>query len=114
MLIIPKFNANTLGIGLLDVLWKVIEAIIDTHIKKAVTFHYILHGFCSGRVMGTAIMDLNLAKYLACVYQDPLLLVFLYLRKLYDNLDQFRILHNLEGYGAGPKMRGILAELWER
>ena len=36
--------------------------------------------------------------------QDPPLLVFLDLRKIYNNLDSGRILQNLEGYGAGQKM----------
>ena len=45
--------------------------------------------------------------------QDPLLLVFLDLRKEYDNLDQVRLLKTLEGYGTGPKIRVMLAEFWE-
>ena len=44
---------------------------------------------------------------LASVDQDPLSLVLLDLIKLYDNLDCGRLLKTLEGYGAGPKMRGI-------
>ena len=46
--------------------------------------------------------------------QDPLFLVFLNLIKAYDNLDYGRILKTLERYRAGPKMRGIVAELWAR
>ena len=45
--------------------------------------------------------------------QDPLFLVFLDLRKEHENLDCGRLLKTLEGYGAGPKMRDILAEFWE-
>ena len=48
------------------------------------------------------------------VYQYQLLLVFLDLRKDYDNLDHVRPLKTLEGYGTGSKMRVILAELWAR
>ena len=47
--------------------------------------------------MGTDIMELNLAQDLASVYHDPILLVFLYLRKLYENLDNGRLLNTLEG-----------------
>ena len=50
------------------------------------TFHDILHGFCTGRGVGTAIMEINLVQELAIVDQYPILLVLLYLCKTYDNL----------------------------
>ena len=90
------------------------EAIIDTHINRAMMFHGVLHVFRAKRGTGTAIMELKIAQELASVYQDLILLVFLGLRKAYDNLDHGRLLKTLEGYGAGPKMRGILAEFWAR
>ena len=90
------------------------EAIIDTCINKAVKFHDFLHRFCAGRRTGTAIMELKLVQELASVDQDTLFLVFLDLRKEYDNLDHDQLLKTLEGYGAGPKMRGILEEFWVR
>ena len=64
--------------------------------------------FCTGRGTGTATVELKLAQELASVYQDPILLIFLDLRKMYDNLDRVRILKTSEGYGVGPKMWGIL------
>ena len=57
-------------------------------------------------------MYLKLVQELAIVDQDPLFLVFLNLRKLYENLDQGQLLKTLKGYRAGPKMRGMLAEFW--
>ena len=57
-------------------------------------------------------MELKLVQELTGVDQDPLLLVFLEPRKSYDNLDHGGLLKTLERYRAGPKMRGILAELW--
>ena len=48
------------------------------------------------------------------MYQESIFLVLLDLIKAYDNLDNVRILKILEEYGAVPKMRGILAELWAR
>ena len=84
---ISKGNIDNRGIGLLEVLWKVMQDIIDTCIKKVVTFNYILHGFCAGRVTRTAIMKLELAQELASMDQDPILLVLLDPRKVHDNLD---------------------------
>ena len=91
----PKDNTGTQGIGLLEVLWKVREAVIDTCIKKAVKFHDALHEFCVGKGTGTAIMEPNLSQYLASLDQDPLFLVFLYLKNAYDNLDRGRLLNTL-------------------
>ena len=70
------------GIGLLEVILKVVEAIIDTQINMVVMFHSVLHLFCASRGMGTAIMELNMAHELTIIYQYPLLLVFLYLREI--------------------------------
>ena len=46
--------------------------------------------------------------------QDPLLLVFLDLRKAYKDLARGRLKQKLEGYGMGPKLWGLLVEFWER
>ena len=60
--------------------------------------------------MGTDIMYLKLAQEMASVDQDPLLLVSMDLIKSYKNLDRGQLLKTLEGYGAGPKIWGMLAE----
>ena len=103
---VPKGNADTWGIGLLEVFWKVVETVIETHIKLLVQLHNVLHRFWSGRGMGAAIIELILVEELASVDQDPLLLVFLDLRKSYDNLDPGRLPKYLEGNGVGLKLRG--------
>ena len=98
--------------GVWEVIWKVMEAIIYTLIKKPVTLYDVLCEFCLGRGTGTSIMELNLAQDLASLDQKPLFLVLLDLRKSYDNLDCGWIFNTLEGYGAGPKTQGILTEFW--
>ena len=55
-------------------------------------------------------MELKPAQYLESVDQEPLLFVFLELRKAYDNMDCYQILKTLDGYGVGPKMWGILVD----
>ena len=113
LVLLPKVNTYTCGIGLLLVLWKAVEDIIYTHINMAVMFNDVLHGFCACRGTGTANTELKMAQELASTNKDPLFLVFLDIRKAYDALDLGRLLHILEGYGAGSKMQGILAEFWE-
>ena len=51
-------------------------------------------------------MVLKLAQELESVEQDTLFLVFLDLRKAYKKLEQGILLQTIEGYGAGPKLRG--------
>ena len=99
-------------VGLLEVIWKVVEAVIDTWIKTVVQFHDVLHRFFSGRGARTAIMELKIAQELASVDQDPILLVFLDLSKAYNNLYNVWLLKKLAGYGGGPKIQGLLAEFW--
>ena len=109
---IPRVNADTGGLCMLEVLWKMVEAVIDTHILKVVQFHGFLHGFFAGRGAGTAIMELKLAQELENVDQSPHFMLFLYIIHAYNNLDRGRILNTLEGYGTGPKLQDLLAELW--
>ena len=62
LVLLPKGNADTRSIGLLEVLWKLVESIIDTWIKTTVMFHDILHGFIACRGTGKAIMELKMAQ----------------------------------------------------
>ena len=112
LVLIPNGNMDTWGIGLLEVVWKVVEAVIDTRIKSVVQFHDVLHWFCAGRGAGTAIMELKVAQDLASVYQNPLFLLLLVLRRAYDNLDWGRLLKSLEGHGSVPKLQGLLVKFW--
>ena len=91
-----------------------VEAVRDTWIKTLVQFHNVLHMFCAGRGMDTAIMELKLAQDLASVVQDTQLLVLFDLSKAYNNLYWGRLLQTLAGYGVGQKIRGLLAEFWSR
>ena len=64
IVLIPKGNSGDFrGIGLLEVVWKVIEKIIDARLK-CVPLHDALHGFRPGRGCSTAIMEVKLATQL--------------------------------------------------
>ena len=64
MVLIPKCYIVTEGIEMLEVVWKVVEAVIDARIKTAVRFNDVLRVFHEGREMGTAIMEIKLAQEL--------------------------------------------------
>ena len=112
LVLTPKGNVDTWGIGLLEFIWKVVEAVIDTQIKISVQYHDAFHRFHAGRKTETLIMELKLAQELVSVYQGPLLLVLLDLSKAYDNIDRRILLQTLARYGTGPKLRVLLAEFW--
>ena len=71
LLLTSKGNADAWGIGLLVVVWKVLEVVIDTRIKTEAQYHKVLCRFCAGKGTGTATMELKLTQELASMEQDP-------------------------------------------
>ena len=112
--LIPEGDANIRRIGLLKSLWKVVEVIIDTCLRVSVCLYGILHGLRTGRGTGTAILGLKLVQELTIVDQDLLLLVFIYLLKVYYTVDCGHLLETLNGYRSGPHVFRILAEFWHQ
>ena len=53
LVLIPKGNTDTRGVGFLRSLWKVVVEIIDTRLRESVCLHNALHGFRAGGLMGT-------------------------------------------------------------
>ena len=49
VVLIPKGNTNHRGIGLAEVMWKVVAAILDFWLTASITYHDFLHGFREGR-----------------------------------------------------------------
>ena len=80
--------------------------VIDTRIKSLVQFHDLLHRFCVERGTETAVVELKPFHDLVSVEQNPIVLTSLDLSKVYDNIDWGRLLQNIKGYGAGPKLQG--------
>ena len=113
LVLILKRTTNTRGISLLDTLCNVVEAMFDTRLHARLQMHDFLHGFRAGRGMGAAIMELKLAQELISIDQDPLFLVFLYLRKAYDTVDRECLLITLESYGAVPRLCVLLETFWD-
>ena len=62
LVLIQNGNADTRGIRLIKLVWKVVEAVIDTRIMSVVQLYGVLHGFCAGRGTGTAVMELKLEQ----------------------------------------------------
>ena len=58
----PKGTTYTIGIVLLEILWEVVEALINTRLCTILQMHDVLHGFRARRGTGAAIMEPNLAQ----------------------------------------------------
>ena len=71
------------------------EAIIETRLRESVCLHDVLHGLRTGRGIGTAILELKTTQDLDRMYQYPLILVFLNMRKAYDTVDRGQLLTTL-------------------
>jgi hypothetical protein len=78
IVLLPKGGGDYWGIGLLEPLWKVVEALMDKRFL-AIKLHNCLHGFRAGRGMGTATIEVKLVQQ-----------SFLNLRKAYDAMDRGR------------------------
>ena len=98
----------------MEVMWKVVAAILHCQLATAITYHAFLHGFREGRGTGTATLEAKLIQQLAAMKEEVLYVIFLDLTKAYDALDRSRRLEILEGYGVGPRARSLLRTYWEK
>ena len=78
VVLIPKGFGDLCGIGLVEVLWKMVTAI---------QFRNTLHGFCTVRGTGTAYLKSKLIQNLMEMREEVLYDIFLDLHKSYDTLD---------------------------
>ena len=58
LVLVAKGSIDNRGVGLLYSMWEVVEAIINTHLRASVRLHEVLNGFLTGRLTGTAILEL--------------------------------------------------------
>ena len=113
MVVIPRGGGtNFRGIGLVEVMWKVISIIINRRLSSSIQFHDVLHGFHVGRGTGTTTLEANLLQQIIATRETVLHAIFLDLRKAYDSLDKDQCLDILYGYGVGPRTLCILRTYW--
>ena len=65
VVLIPKGKKEYRGIGLVELMWKVVAAILNRRLTASITFHDFLHGFRSGRGTGTSTLEAKLLQQLA-------------------------------------------------
>ena len=113
VVLIPKGKGEFRGIGLVEVIWKLLTLILHRRLT-AIKLHDVLHGFREGRSTGTATLEAKLLQQLAAMREEVLYVIFLDLTKAYDALDRSRTLEILKGYGVGDRVRRLLTVYWER
>ena len=101
MVLIPKGKGGFQGIGLVEVIWKLLTIILHRRLTTGIKLHDVLHGFQEGRGTGTATLEDKLLQQLAAMREEVLYVIFLDLTKAYDALDRSRSLEILKGYGVG-------------
>ena len=113
LVLIPKSSPGEYrGIALLEIIYKLLSAIINRRLCDKVKLDDALHGFRAGRGTGTAIMEAKLMAQLRSRLDEPLFMIFLDLKKAYDTLDRTQAMRILEGYGVGRNIRRIIDTIW--
>jgi hypothetical protein len=115
LVLIPKPASNEhRGIGLLEVVWKLISSVINGRMKAAINFDDSIHGFREQRGTGTAIIQQKLRMQLNIANKETGKHVFLDVKKAYDTLDRERTIEILRGYNVGPNILRIIEHFWDR
>ena len=70
VVLIPKGKKDYQGIGLVEVMWKVVAAILNRRFKASITYHNFLHGFRAGCGTGTATLEAKLLQQLAALKEE--------------------------------------------
>ena len=64
VVLISKGRKDYWGIGLVEVVWKVVAAILNRRFTSSITYHDSLHGFRAGCGTGTATLKAKLLQQL--------------------------------------------------
>ena len=60
VVLIPKGEKDYRGIGLVEVMWKIVAAILNRRFTASIIYHDFLDGFRAGRGTGTATLESKL------------------------------------------------------
>ena len=72
VVLIPKGKTDYRGIGLMEVMWNVVVAILNRRLTASITFHDFLHRFWAGCGTDTATLEAKLLQQLEALREDVL------------------------------------------
>ena len=81
VVLIPKRKKDYRGIGIVEVMCKVVAEILNFRLTASITFQDLLHCFREGRGTGTVTLEANLLQQLAALREEFLYVIFLDLSK---------------------------------
>ena len=61
--IIPKVRGDFQGVGLIEVLWKLVASLLNCRLTAAISFHDTLHRFWAGPGTETAALEAKLLQH---------------------------------------------------
>ena len=76
--------------------------ILNHQTTAVIQFHNTLHRFRMDRGTMTASLEAKLLQHLIAMREEVLYEIFLYLHKVYDNLDRDHCMYILAAYGVPP------------
>ena len=82
VVLIPNGGKDYRGIGLVEVMWKVVAVILNRRFTSSITYHDALHSFRAGHGTGTATLEAKLLQQLAAMRDKVLYMIFLDLTKV--------------------------------
>ena len=113
LVIIPKdYFGGVHGIGLLEVIHKLISQTINLRMAQKIQFCEEVHGFWTKRGTYTAIGEVKLRMQMIVCSLDTMYQVYLDLRKAYDSIDRGHILQIMRKYRVGPQLCRYVEDIW--
>ena len=113
LVIIPKDDAGGVrGIGLLEVIHKLVSQVINLRMATSIEFLEEVHGFRCGRGTYTAIGETKIRLQMAVNKSETTYQVYLDLKKAYDSINRPRVLHIMRKYGVGPNICRYVETVW--
>ena len=98
----------------MEVVWKAVAVTLNCRFTAPITYHNSLHGFRSGRGMGTTTLEVKILQQLTDTRKEFLHAILLDLYKAYNDLDRSRRLEILKVYDVGTRALCLLCRYWER
>ena len=76
VVLIPKGKKDYRGIDLVEVMWKVVAAILNRRFTASITYHDFLHGFRAGRGTDNVTLEAKLLQQLAALREEVLYVIW--------------------------------------
>ena len=101
------------GIGLLEVIQKLVSTIINLRMTNAICFCKVVHGFQKQQGCFTAMGDSKLLIKRAACNGKTIYQIFLDLRKAYKFIHWPQVMALLLKYGVGPRIQRYIKTIWD-